>query len=432
MKHGSPSGSAPGSAGRVAGLILGLFAAYAAVVALGLVVVRNLPRATLALDPMQQELVFEAMIGHGLAVPLGVVAAAFVRRRAGVSSRWPRAVLLSALVGGIVSADRLVGILFPPPLPSRTIFELHPARGWTHRPGSEAIFSKTLVRIDARGLRVDETGQPRSTHDRTRLLFLGDSVTMGYYHPAAAAYGRQAVERLNAARERPAFVDLNAGICGYDTRQECHWLSHEGLALDPDVVIHQFCLNDLTRRYDPAFGADQNRHAEFAWAARPTSRSGIRRALMDLGMRFKFGDDLQAAAAEAEHFQLRELLTDDPPERVQRAWRAVFGPLERIVETCRGADLPLVLVCFPILDQMYGPDVSNAPQVVLRRFADEHDVPLLDLLPVYRSTFGTGRAAAGESFKDATHPTVSGHRVAGEALADFLAGTGLLDTRSDD
>lgn len=415
------------SARRIALLLLTLLTAYVGFVALVLMVVWRLPRDTVALGPMQLELVFEGMVAHGIGLAVAAPAMLVLRRRRNVATRTPKLILLLTLVCVLASADRIVGIFFPPPLPARTIYALHAARGWTNRPNSVAPFSDTVMRIDALGLRVDEESGQEDLTDRKRVLFVGDSVTLAYYHPARAAYGWQAVDVLRKRHPAARLVSLNAGICGYDTRQECHWLIHEGLALRPDLVVLQFCFNDLTTIYDPAGGIDQDKHPIFAWAAPPTSRSGIRRAIRETALRLRFGKDLQAAAERIEHFEVQQLLSDDTPPKIDRAWRTVFGQLELFFETCRQAGVPVALVCFPVKDQIADPGASTVVQDRLRGFAEEHDVPFLDLLPVYTRTLGTGETAAAEAFQDTTHPTVRGHRIAGEATATFIESSGLLN-----
>lgn len=419
----------PEAALRITRLLLDVSMSYVGLVAMTLAIAWNLPRRTFPLGPMQQDLVFEAMVLHSGALCLAGLATLILRCRHTVPLWLPRTMIPLLLLGGLASADRLVGLFFPPPLPSQTVFQLHPTRGWTNRPNSLAPLGDTMtrMRIDQRGLRVDVRNGPEELTDKKRILFVGDSVTLGYAVAAREAYGWQTAIELNRRHAGPGWAALNGGVCGYDTRQERHWLTHEGFNLDPDLVVLEFCLNDLTRQYDPAFGHDQGRHPEFLWATPRTSRSGLRRAIMALSMRFKFGDDPLGAAEKIEHFGLRELFMEAPPQHVERAWHATLTELKHFHDACQNAGVPMVLVCFPIADQIeQGSKLPPRPQARLAGFAAERDAPFLDLLPSFQRAFGVGRPAVAAAFTDNTHPTARGHHVAAEALASFLEKSGLL------
>ncbi len=414
----APKHSVRNAPRRVTVLLFGGLAVYfavATVVLYGIIVAEPA-----SLSQTQRILIETDAILHGAGLAVAAVAVAAVRGRRRITPRWPRLAAVSVLIAVLASADRLVGIAFPPRPPADPIFELHPTRGWTNRPNGYGRFRYFMVRFDEHGLRIDEDGAAPTRAGKYRILFIGDSVTMGFYHPARAAWSRRAVERLNRDLPEPRFVELNGSVCGYDTRQECDWLIHEGLALSPDLVVLQFCLNDISHQFDPTGGPDASRHDEFAWSGLPTSRSGIRRAVLALTLRARFGSDLLAAAAETEHFRVTKVLADNPSDRIEGAWATALSQLDRFADTCRRAGVPMVLVCFPIIDQMNAPDAPARPQKRLAAFAAEHDVPYLDLLPAYRAAVGTGREASGRLFKDPTHPTVEGHRIAGEALAAFL------------
>ncbi len=419
----------PEAARRITRLLLNIGVIYVGLVAMTLAIAWNLPRRTFPLGPMQEDLVFEAMVLHGGVLCLAGLATLILRCRHTVPLWLPRILIPCLLLGGLASVDRLVGLFFPPPLPSQTVFQLHPARGWTNRPNSLAPLGDTMtrMRIDYRGLRVDVRGGPEDLTGKKRMLFVGDSVTLGYSVAARDAWGWQTAVELNRRHADSRWAALNGGICGYDTRQERHWLTHEGFHLDPDLVVLEFCLNDLTRQYDPAFGHDQGRHPEFLWATPRTSWSGLRRAILELTTRFKFGDDLQGAAESIEHFALRELFMEAPPQHVEQAWNTTLTELKRFHDACKKEGVPMVLVCFPIGDQIeLGSKLPPRPQGRLARFAAEQGMPFLDLLPVFRRAFGVGRPAVAAAFTDSTHPTPRGHHVAAEALATFLEESGLL------
>ncbi|MBN2563139.1 MAG: SGNH/GDSL hydrolase family protein [Phycisphaerae bacterium] len=428
MKRRKHTSLTPQSAARMAKVLLGLFTFYIVLAAAMLIVVWNLPRSVVPLTPVRRGLVVEAMVVHGAMLLVAAFATLVVHRRPRMPLWFPKITTAVVFLGVVVSADLIVGIVFPPPRPlsEKTIFQLHPTRGWAHRPNSVARLSGSLVRTDERGLRVEKEARPEEMDGKTRILFVGDSVTLGYYHRARDAYGWQTVARLKERHPRAKLLAMNGGICGYDMRQKYLWFEHEGLAIDPDLVVLQFCLNDVTARYDPAFEMNQNRHLEIAQSVRPTSRSGFHRAIIAVATRLRFGTDAQAAAEKIEHFAYQQALTDSPPQHVKHAWQDVLGQLTLFIERCREADVPMMLVCFPVRLQLERPDASADPQEALSEFAASHSVLCLTLLSAYRQEGGTGSDAVRALFVDGTHPTVLGHRIAADALASFLEESGLL------
>ena len=75
-----------------------------------------------------------------------------------------------------------------------------------------------------------------------RILFLGDSVTYGIV-PLEEIYTRQ-VEGLLIQQGKNVEV-ISMGVGGWGTDQSLEALIREGLSYTPDIVIYQFCGNDI-------------------------------------------------------------------------------------------------------------------------------------------------------------------------------------------
>lgn len=124
-----------------------------------------------------------------------------------------------------------------------------------------------------------------------------------------------------------------------------------------------------------------------------------------------------------------------PDEAFEAAWaltEAIIARLQAEVDS-RGARLAVVLIAAP--EQVY-PDqwartvAANpalqgleldleAPNQRLTRFLDSQGIPYLDLLPVFRQAAGRPEAAPLH-FQHDQHWTEAGHRLAAEAIAEFL------------
>ncbi len=142
--------------------------------------------------------------------------------------------------------------------------------------------------------------------------------------------------------------------------------------------------------------------------------------------RLRYGEGEQAAAHRYEHFYFTELLETPSSPRVESAWKRTFDLLDSVIRECRQRDIPLVVVTFPIWRQITTEAVIDDPQRRLSRFFSEKGVPHLDLLPVFRAGREDDPGIGNRLMGDQVHPTAPGHRVAGEALANFLLESGVV------
>lgn len=157
---------------------------------------------------------------------------------------------LSDTVGpAIVDPDREIGMgeLIMP--------DDHPDIVFTMRPGTQARLVGAPVRINELGMRDDQPLQPGPDETLVRIIGLGDSHMFGWGVEHEATF----LALLEASLQRMARPDVvvdavNMAVPGYNAVQEVALFEQRGLALDPDVVIVQYCLNDnvlpafLTRR----------------------------------------------------------------------------------------------------------------------------------------------------------------------------------------
>ena len=112
-------------------------------------------------------------------------------------------------------------------------------------PGAEAVREGVPVKINSAGFRDDEFPSPVAPGAR-RILLLGDSIAWGWGVAMENVFP-QVLEKLLRAREpaseAPTIV-YNFGVDGYSTEQELHLLQTRGYALEPDLIIILYALND--------------------------------------------------------------------------------------------------------------------------------------------------------------------------------------------
>jgi len=302
---------------------------------------------------------------------------------------------------------------------------------------------KAEFRINSFGFRGRELPARKPPGTR-RLLFLGDSITLGGRLPEEAVF----VERVGQALEKASpgvFRTVNAGVGDIGLVEEEEILRGNGIAIEPDLVILCWYLNDgrppvgfpEERIYrNPVLGALQGslllRRSRLAALSFDFLRKRlVSRALEDDGKSRRFdwipGYNAGAWARSPEAFRelVRQARFDwgdawDPKSR--RAQLERLRRIRRFAEE-RGARFALVLL--PLHAQVYAgfsdPFVDE-PQSDIRRFCEGEGLPCLDLLPTLR------KRAREKLFYDNCHYTPHGNGVVADAVLAFLLQKGLVNT----
>jgi hypothetical protein len=278
-----------------------------------------------------------------------------------------------------------------------------------------------------------------------RVLGLGDSFVYG------AVSTRDNFLRV-AERSLDDGTDiLLMGVPGWSTENELDLLESFGLDLEPDLVIVNFFVgNDVTGI--PVRGRVIRGNVYPTTSPLPV-RNLLRRSqlfvmfesLVLRGMMKQLkGDETPVHTGESESVQVSELylkivphslpvFSKEPDKRTAGLWVEAEGYLEKIDETCRAAGVHWMLVVIP--DEMQvDPAVRSqvlerldlaatdydfdAPQQRLDDWARNHNVPLLDLLPVMRAEHSPN---ARLYVPNDTHWNERGNLIAGQAVAEAIS-----------
>lgn len=372
-------------------------------------------------DPLSLAMIFHA----GLTL---IATSSFIacRRRGTIHPTIPRIMLVMSIAVLVGCADVLAGLVFAPTDLQTTAYFYHPVRGWTSRPNVRVDLGGVTVRTNAHGLRIDEHSEPPDRPGVLRILFVGDSLTLGWGVRNRDTFVEVSAETLRTTGKSSRIVALNGGTCGYDTFQECDWLMSEGLALQPDMVVLQFCLNDICEQYDPSHWNQPDRPGAFYNIATPNSWSGIARAVLAQRSLPRTPTGLTRAGEEIERFEILECLTSSDSPKVRAAWTSVLTDLERMENACRSIGAGFVLVCFPVVEQLADTQMSTWPQKELAKWCDSRRRTFIDLYPVYMQHIKTGRSSVDQLMMDRVHPTIRGHAIAGTMISSALETSGLM------
>lgn len=269
-----------------------------------------------------------------------------------------------------------------------------------------------------------------------RILVVGDSLgyTAEHTDDTWPAYLRRSLHEDLAV---PDVEVLSAHVPGYTNYQELRWLELEGLALEPDLVVVGFVLNDLyyfvqrlrvvDGRVTDAFGptAEVLGHAEGAAPGPPPDPPSLFLAwlaprLSALAHRIRQWTLPGAGYAFEDRYAFGAAWREQPWRRVERQ----IAAMQRLGER-EGFDLALVV--FPVAAQ-YDPvhlerdrDHVLAPQRHLAEICARLSVPLLDLYPLLEPD--------RDLMRDGIHLEAAGRRRVGALVGRFLHDRGLVPRR---
>jgi lysophospholipase L1-like esterase len=385
---------------------------------------------------------------------------------------------LLALLGAELAVRWLAG-----PLPSdvghhQLLCEHDPLLGWRKIPNARKRYTTVEFdveeHINAKGLRGPEYAYEKNP-GLARVLVLGDSFTEGYTVDFEDVFTEVLARRLQQTSTTGGYEVINAGTGGYSTDQELLYFRSEGHRYAPDLIVVSndvwynaqaaypraskplFALRDgeLTLTHTPVPKPPPKREVE----ARPAARTPWGRVKLMLDERsrlYRFIRDRTRnthwAHAAAIRFGLAEapasgaiplpdgwqILKTNPPESVGKAWELTEALLLALRADVARSGGRLLVVKIPssfelyerqwkavrakhgLAEEEWDPSIATER---LRRICARHGIELLNLVPIFASAIADGLDRDEPLYYPLDrHWTASGHRLAGESLADYIAG----------
>jgi len=274
---------------------------------------------------------------------------------------------------------------------------------WRFAPGSslertrDPFFS---IISNEQGLREDHVIPTNKLAGEKRVLFLGDSCTFGFGLDFDEGFVEKSEDLLAAEFPNADIECINAGVPGYSIFQGWRYLETEGLAFEPDVIVACFGWNDMSSWDSQSDLA----HYEASQAALPPE------FLRSSQLAKQVWRVLAKRPADVNEAEKRPRV---PP----REFRELLGKLHA-ASAANGAEL--VLIVWGFLYQVEDrPDERTQWQRELYAFAQERDVPLLDLVPEFQK-LARAWGAPGVFF-DYGHATAEANTVIAQLVAARLA-----------
>jgi lysophospholipase L1-like esterase len=347
--------------------------------------------------------------------------------------------MAAAMVLAFLICELGARLIFPrPPEGTRQPeigYLLDPEIRYVMAPSQKGWIDEGLVTINALGFRGAEVGL-RKPPDRFRVAVIGDSLTLGWGVSDQETYAAR-LERLLRSRLPDGSIDvLNLGIGGYNTRQEVAFLERHLAALEPDLVLVGFYLNDVPEMLEDT-GPSPGRGAQRAGVSQggrplrlnPTPsgwwhRQVRRSRLLYIAAR-AFNRTRGVGEQGRTQFEMEmALLSGVESEQMQRAWDKVAGQFSRLRKLADAHGFAVGIIALPCREQVTGEAQSTAYRDRLRTLADAHAFHTIDPVPVMRERADDGRRLYIPY--DRNHPSAEGHALIAQAIYRSLLESGLI------
>jgi len=276
----------------------------------------------------------------------------------------------------------------------------HGRRAWALPPNTTMVETNVAVRVNSLALRGAEVAT-KGPHER-RILTLGDSSVFGFGVDEDAIFSSVAARKLSEQWQR-SVTSINGATPGYTSVQALHTLEDVGALVQPDFVVIATLWSDLFQTDTPVERSGGQRHPLAAY------RLSVR--LLSPWLSAPTVGWVQGHVGA-------EQLGRSARVGLERYTRT----LQQLVDLSRklGAKPVILVLPAPIdLDAEPTPALITGYREALKRVAGENNLLVVDGV----ATFVENRATNSEFF-DQVHPSSSGHRMLGEALAQVLGSEG--------
>ena len=255
-----------------------------------------------------------------------------------------------------------------------------------------------------------------SNADRT-ILLLGDSVAWGDSIRDVRRIFPSLTEQFLNEKHEQTFEIVNSGVPGYSTFQQLRYLQLYGLKLEPDMIILQFCLNDVVERYSSVaeYGGDN----VFLGVDTSQAVKGLHGWLLRNSRIYEaVARFLVKLSRDQQKYLVQDMAKDELSPEILEAWNLTLSEIDEIREVAVDNDIPLLILITPYRFQLKNPKGLNQPQRILQDYARKHNIPVIDLLPMFEAFQQTEKDVT--LFIDENHFSLQGHLLTAFTLAHHL------------
>ena len=269
---------------------------------------------------------------------------------------------------------------------------------------------------------------------RKRILFLGDSFTIGFGVSRENRYTDRIQQILGSGYEV-----INMGMWGWSTDQELLVLKEKGLKYSPDVVVLAMFLDDISNCHffsvneglflKPKFSLLGGDRLELENVPVPDNRT---RSVLYNIMVTRFYKLRNRMELSSEFERLGFLAVFDRAYARQYRYTLALRLVSEIFGILKTRQIGFLLVIIPYTDQFVAQRIYaggkgyfgipperldlGLPQKVVKSYCKKEGIPVLDLLPAFRAAYGREKLF----FSRDLHWTDAGHSLAAKTIVERL------------
>lgn len=314
------------------------------------------------------------------------------------------------------------------------------------RPSHEGVYrgveTAQLYQTNSFGMR-DREHQLEKPNGTYRILLLGDSFMEALQVPFERSFAPRLESMLKRTTGRPTEV-INAAVSGWGTDDELTYLKRYGQRFRPDLILVAMTMtNDVSDNLAEKFHhLEGGKLRESAVQTTPWLQYkvwqlkaffGAYSHLYQLTRLWFHLKDIEAGGQQLNR-HVEEQFRKKPTERMKKGWQLTFELLGEIERMGNGIGAGVVIVLIPVssqldeakmrsLEEAHGlsPDVIDidGPQRMIKAFAGERKIGVVDLLPTFREQTQKGRLLV---LKQDGHWTEAGHEAACNIVSHQVIG----------
>ena len=301
------------------------------------------------------------------------------------------ALLLGSITIVAVVLEGLLAAFLPPPIVWRDPQETYvndPHMGYKLAPLQTAYTHSFSVVTNSHGFRGREVS-PAPSPGTVRILCLGDSLTFGTGVAERDTYPNQLESMLNS--QEPRYEVINTGVPGYDTWQEVAFFRKYGIEFRPDLVIIGFYANDIVPKpkviREPVADAGGLRRQGFGQFVPDPMVYMLKRSRLLVFLKDRYVKLVNQVMPSQEYLHQRALLDGAVNDFKEKGWMEVDNSLKEMSELRTAGRFHLLLVIFPMAEQLLHHYPNAQYQSRLRMLAEKHAIPTIDLKPAFEREF---------------------------------------------
>jgi len=236
-----------------------------------------------------------------------------------------------------------------------------------------------------------------------RILVLGDSITAGL---GLSTYKDTFCGQLENVLEKTEV--FNFGVSGYNTQQEVEIFKEKGLKYSPDLVIVAYCLNDRERDDGDILltllEMEENNNQKKISLVR--NHPWLLKSALYRFIKYKIILAFRKNKLKGKQSAYYKALAEDTVEEY----------FSELADIAKKNNFKVLVVVFPLFEDLINYKYLKEHSYI-KEICEKEKFYYLDLLSVFKEDLKGGE---NKLAIDIYHPSVLGHRLAGEVIAGYV------------